>query len=169
MASLCFSWSLPATPISSSSGQRNLLFRQLKKKGSKEKSSNSCIFYTNGIIKKIKGFQSQSQHCRWGLIPILLHDVSFSNSIEEAALKCVVWSFISNLQSVKCCSCGATLWDIYWICFWSFSQELVCYSEPRPSPLFTTQRYWSHYEIQINILRIKVPGLQQIGIYSLES
>lgn len=68
-----------------------------------------------------------------------------------------------------CCSCFNHPCQIFIPSVFVFFCPRILCVYPRSSALFATQHHWSHYEIQINILIIKVPGLQQIGIYSLES
>lgn len=67
-------------------------------------------------------------------------------------LKYIFW----HVLSPRSCSLSTTVLPHLFFWLW------IC--------LFTTRRYWSRYEIQINILRNKkVPGLQQIGMRGLES
>lgn len=96
-------------------------------------------------------------------------DLVISNIVPLAScyslfLKILFFLFFFNQSTVsEWLQLQCILRDIYYTSFWCLSQELFCLREPRP-PLFTTQRYWSHYEIQINTLIRKVPGLEQIGI-----
>lgn len=96
-------------------------------------------------------------------------DSNILNSTTDK-LKCFIlfyiksWFYRRRMVS-KTLQMYSILWDKHLICFWSF---FFFYQEPGLSPLVNTQQYWSHYEIQINILLIKVPDLQHTGLYSMK-